>query len=625
MNVIYQKNLDAFKDRHYLDDESDPNIKEALLNGKNNNASMYNVSLSQDYCGNSIVCLSRDGYDYALSSRVDAYNAAKIYSERYNDPEPFETYILFGMGDGRIARNVLKDMYDNNLLIAIEPEIEVLLTIMSEIDISDIISNENFFLLIGNAKVFENLQNLLEGVINPGTVTPIRFLISPGYDVLYSDMCRGCIKMADYVMDAIRINSNTIIEMAEEINLNTFKNLRYLINGSDLYSIIEKFKEVDLDDIPAILVCAGPSLDKNIDDLKKAEGKAFILAVDSAVRALENHNINYNAVMTGDAQKEYSVFEDKRTRRKPLIAEISSNYKIIENWHGRVFFNGASMGYVVQNSIFNGVLTHHMGEVETGGSISTNAFSAIEALGFRTIVLVGQDLAFTGGQGHVQGYSNQETDEEIKERGIEQVKGWDGSMLITDSQMRYYIRWFEKKIEAVKDYITVIDATQGGAEIQGALNMTLNEVIDYKCNKTCDFDKLLMDVPYVFEGEDKEKCLEQLRKLPERLNEFGDKLKKYKKNYIKMSDFIKNNISSGRDFEKVYKVVKEANLIDRTEPLYHLVTTFCVRDIYKYKNIVMNKDKPMDEVLKASAQMMDDCIKAIKEIIKLIKKEWNYL
>jgi hypothetical protein len=92
-----------------------------------------------------------------------------------------------------------------------------------------------------------------------------------------------------------------------------------------------------------------------------------------------------------------------------------------------------------------------------------------------------------------------------------------------------------------------------------------------------------------------------------------------------MSDFIKNNISSGRDFEKVYKVVKEANVLDRTEPLYHLVTTFCVRDIYKYKNIVMNKDKPMDEVLKASAQMMDDCIKAIKEIIKLIKKEWNYL
>jgi hypothetical protein len=39
----------------------------------------------------------------------------------------------------------------------------------------------------------------------------------------------------------------------------------------------------------------------------------------------------------------------------------------------------------------------------------------------------------------------------------------------------------------------------------------------------------------------------------------------------------------------------------------------------------MNKNKPMDEVLIASAQMMDDCRGAIEKIIKLIKKEWNYL
>lgn len=625
MNAIYQKNLNALKDRHYIDDESDKEIEQALLSGKINNASIYDISTLQDSCGQSILCLSKDGYDYALSSRVDACHFAKIYSERYNDPEPFETYVLFGMGDGRIARNVLNDMYDNNLLIAIEPDINVLLFAMSEFDISDIISNENFFLLIGNPKVYEELQNLLEGVINPGTVVPIRFLISPGYDVLYFDMCKACITMADYVMDAIRINSNTLLKMEEVLYINAFKNLKYLIDGSDLYNVIEKFNEVDLSEIPAILVCAGPSLDKNIDDLKKAEGKAFILAVDSAVRALENHNINYNAVITGDAEKEYSVFEDERTRRKPLIAETSSNYQIIENWNSRIFFNGASMGYVVQSAILDGVLTHNLGEVETGGSISTNAFSVLESMGFKTIVLVGQDLAFTGGQGHVQGYSNQETQEELKERGIEQVEAWDGSMLSTDSQMRYYIRWFEKKIETVKDYITVIDATQGGAKIQGALNMTLIDVIEKKCDKTCDFDKLLSNVSYLFNDKEKEMCLNHLRTLPDRLNEFSDKLNKYNKAYIKMAGFIKENITSGRNFDATYKIVKEANVIDRKEPLYHLVTSFCLSEVYKYKNIVMNKNKPMDEVLIASAQMMDDCIGAIEKIIKLIKKEWNYL
>lgn len=38
--------------------------------------------------------------------------------------------------------------------------------------------------------------------------------------------------------------------------------------------------------IPAIVVSAGPSLNNNIMELKKAVGKAFIIAVDTAVKPL---------------------------------------------------------------------------------------------------------------------------------------------------------------------------------------------------------------------------------------------------------------------------------------------------------------------------------------------------
>ena len=625
MNSVYKKNLDAINKRHYLDDENDIKYREAIQKGISTDPVMYDISLASDRHGQSVICLNKDGYEYALGSRIDSEKAARIYAKRYNDPEPFETYVLFGLGDGKIARNVLQSFYDNNLLIAIEPNMDVFIKAMSEFDLSDIIGNECFFVLYGDNNIYEKLQNILEGVINPGTVSPIRFLISPGYDVLYPDACQKCIKMADYVMDAIKINSNTLIKMTDEINLNTFKNLRYLVDGSDLYNIIKSFDEINLSGIPAILVGAGPSLDKNIDELKRAEGKAFILAVDSAAKALVDHNINYNAIITGDAEKEYSVFEDERTRSKVLIAEISSNYKIVENWKGRIFFNGAAMGYVIQNAILDKVLTHNIGEVETGGSISTNAFSVLMSLGFKTIVLVGQDLAFTDGKGHVQGFSDQETREDIEERGIEQIEGWDGSMLITDPQMRYYIRWFEKKIEAVKGDIEVIDATQGGAKILGALNMTLSEVIDTRCKGKCDFDTVLENVPYLFEDENKAKCLDYLGTLPDRLNVFKKKLKKYKAAYIKMAEFIDNNITSGTEFDKTYKIVKKANVIDHTQPLYQLVTNFCLRDVYKYKNIVMNKDMPMNQVLLASAKLMDDCNKAIDEIIKMIEQEWNYL
>ena len=92
-----------------------------------------------------------------------------------------------------------------------------------------------------------------------------------------------------------------------------------------------------------------------------------------------------------------------------------------------------------------------------------------------------------------------------------------------------------------------------------------------------------------------------------------------------MRGFIQKGIVSGSDFDKTYKIVKEANAIDRTEDLYQLVSSFCLREVYKYKNTVMDKNKPMEEVLTASARLMDDCNAAIDKIIKLIKKEWNYL
>lgn len=37
-----------------------------------------------------------------------------------------------------------------------------------------------------------------------------------------------------------------------------------------------------------------------------------------------------------------------------------------------------------------------LGESHTGGSVATDAFSLAEFLGFQKIILIGQDLAYTG-------------------------------------------------------------------------------------------------------------------------------------------------------------------------------------------------------------------------------------
>lgn len=43
------------------------------------------------------------------------------------------------------------------------------------------------------------------------------------------------------------------------------------------------------------------------------------------------------------------------------------------------------------------------GDVATGGSVATNAFSLLYKIGLKTIILVGQDLALTGNKSHADG------------------------------------------------------------------------------------------------------------------------------------------------------------------------------------------------------------------------------
>ena len=115
--------------------------------------------------------------------------------------------------------------------------------------------------------------------------------------------------------------------------------------------------------------------------------------------------------------------------------------------------------------------------------MSSIAFAMALYFGFRKIVFMGQDLAFTGGKSHTSGIEGAlgDNDKYIKSRCLMEVEGIDGTMLQTDFQMWYYKQWFEKAIRDGGDRMRVIDATEGGAKIEGAENMKMSEVVAGEC------------------------------------------------------------------------------------------------------------------------------------------------
>jgi hypothetical protein len=110
--------------------------------------------------------------------------------------------------------------------------------------------------------------------------------------------------------------------------------------------------------------------------------------------------------------------------------------------------------------------------LSTGGSVATSAFALAERLEANPIVFIGQDLALTGGQDHAGGYINP-YDADLLTARVEagfDVEGYYGGRLRTERQLLTYKTWFESRVKALPEKL-IINATEGGARIEGALQL----------------------------------------------------------------------------------------------------------------------------------------------------------
>ena len=138
-------------------------------------------------------------------------------------------------------------------------------------------------------------------------------------------------------------------------------------------------------------------------------------------------------------------------------------------------------------------LGHEDVMLEIGGSVATAAYKLALHLGCDPVVLVGQDLAFgEAGQSHADGIGTggvenitQQnmtqvlTDKESEDKSLVVVDGYYGKPVVTKTNLRNYLMWFEEHIPlAVREGKRVINATEGGARIRHAQQMSFAEATE---------------------------------------------------------------------------------------------------------------------------------------------------
>jgi hypothetical protein len=119
-----------------------------------------------------------------------------------------------------------------------------------------------------------------------------------------------------------------------------------------------------------------------------------------------------------------------------------------------------------------------MGFLDSGGSVANSTYSFAKHIGVNKIIFIGQDLAHTGGQSHAEGHlnKNEKTLEQMrKDPNMFRIKGYYGEDVYAPATLDTFRSWFEHHIH--KDtHIEVINCTEGGALIQGAVNKPFTEV-----------------------------------------------------------------------------------------------------------------------------------------------------
>ena len=490
--TIYEKNMQAIREHHIR-------LHEYLETAQPEQSVEIRYEAAEDETLYPVV--TKGGLEYRLNSKYNPKEASMQYISQFEKEGSYSVFFLLGFGDGRSIEALAQTLDETMTLIVYEPSVAIFQKTLETFDYTDLLKKKNVYLIVESENM---LQEYLESGISFNNIRMLRLGILPNYDSIYPKECKHMLETMIYFMNKTKIYRNTIYNFREEFAAHALSNMYDYLWQTDTHYLKERLAEEDLSDVPAIIVAAGPSLNKNVQELKRAKGKALILVVDAALRAVVNAGITPDLGITIDARVPERFFEGINISAFPFVFEAISKEDIVRQHTGKHFYDDFPCNIIAK--IVMEKKKYCLEEIPTGGSISTSAFSLVKALGFKKIVFIGQDLAFTGGQTYNSGFN-------------------DVTMLDTDYQMDMYRKWIENEILKLPEDITVINATEGGAKIEGAKVMTLKEVID-SCTKEIDFEKLLQEVPLAFSEEERQDIINEIKEEPKHLEEVKENIKR---------------------------------------------------------------------------------------------------
>lgn len=549
-------------------------------------------------------------------------------------------HIIYGLGLGYLFQIAVKN--SNSLIILYEPNFDILYNSLTLVDFSQELSKDNVFL-------FTNLDNLIKFISEKTNQnTTVDILSLPSYRELYKDSFTEEIKKIELAFGSTILDYGYKRKRLYGSTITMLQNIPTLVEEIPINELENIYK-----DKTAIIVSAGPTLNDNIETIKKYQDNAIIFTVGTAFKTLEKNNIKTDFLCIIESFDNSKQVKECDLSNVNLIVEPYTHKNIhklpAKNILLHLSSNMPSSQYFadIANISTEGYLAQ--------GTVSYMALNTAVKMGFSKIILVGQDLAYIENQCYSKDSNyedliceyNPNTDKyEIKAKDFNKfaesltsynteearidaakrrlntlnsslymVKAINGKMIPTEAGYASFITHFAEYAKKISN-TELINTSLKGALIEGFKNIPLKDAMidskkiikkeinsNYKFNISLIMENLIKTKQNL--ENTKIQC-EECKKIASRLN------LDYKRN----KTIDKNKLLKIRKLIEIYTIL---NNFDNNNLIFKYTTTaeeMELNDILT--NVSKYDDKTTPVVISELKKYYENIINKLDKVIKVV-------
>ncbi len=580
-----------------------------------------------------IALVETEAGDYSLIYKNIAIHAlsgadaeAKAVCDEHCRPNNKALHLIFGLG---LGYHLVQAFEKSPGRIRIyEPNLPLLRFILENVDLSEYLANPRVCLCLSP----KELLSKLEWEYNLGDSVDI--IVLNGHLQLMGEHLPALIR--DEVFKVVKIkqdSASTVFAYHRFWNKQFYRDLPYLAETMPFSPLANRFAGK-----PALIISAGPSLDKSYEWIRSVQDSMVLIAVGSALRALMLQDIipDFGVFIEfAGCKQQLHGLGDRTQAVSFLLGPFTEDVCYTQPAKHRFQLNLTNYSELCLWQ--EKMLGENQPTFASGGSVSQMALKAGVAMGCDRIILVGQDLCFKDNQFYAGGVEARfedgcvvmdEADENLAKRILmTEVKGWQGESLKTGVDYAFYITELEeyaRRNQRAENPVALYNASVGGAFINGYIHKPLNELISELA--LAPFDKNLDDLSL---------SAETIASRQEHINQEAQRLvdamasccELAKTAYHNLNCILKGSIMMETSYSKRYQHAHDEfnKRLTKNELLLYALQCQLI-ELYRNTDTTTDTDEALMNILRQQlpyykniSETLDDLLTVLKPVNEILK------